>query len=74
MLVPPNTKPGPVACPISKLGVGAPGQVKNPVPMDMSMMPFVIPASMAVKSAVALPAWNKLEGDRKLGAQQIAAK
>jgi hypothetical protein len=42
--------------------------------MDMSMMPFVIPASMAVKSAVALPAWNKLEGDRKLGAQQIAAK
>jgi hypothetical protein len=74
MPVPPNIPPGPVACPISKVGVGAPGQVKKPVPRDISMIPLVVPESIAVKSAVALPACNRLEGARKIGTQQNAVE
>src|ERR1700682_301251 len=54
---------------MSKVGVGADGQVKEPVPKDISMIPLMVPESIAVKSTVA-PSPYTLVGEWKNATQQ----
>lgn len=67
--------PRPVACPRINVGVGAAGQVAKPVAIDISMIPWIVPASIAVKSTVAgVPALKRLEDETKTGTQQLTLK